>query len=131
MGSESPLATGLKGMIDALSLAGSDGTILWPRRCTGDPDAIERTLALVDHFVGLARHGTPAAVVGFEVPLLDLTPAQVLDLTANLGAPLGASWPCEEDAEQPCGSCASCQLWIEASRASGRPLPWAGAAVPG
>lgn len=117
--------SGRLGLVKALDLAGPDGTIFWGRRCTEDPDAIAETLALVDHLAGIARYSQPAALIQFDLPLLDLTAAQVLDLASTLGAPLGACWSCLRAGAGPCGECPRCLSWLEASKTSGRPLPWA------
>ena len=117
-------ARGIVGLVMAIEQAGPEGTVMWPRRCTADPEGIARTLGLVEHLTGLAHCAHPGATTEIDLPLLDLSPSQVLELGASLGAPLQAGWPCEADRAQPCQSCDPCQLWIEASRASGRPVPW-------
>ena len=117
-------SVGRLGLVKALDLAGPQGTILWGHRCTMIPDAIADTLALVDHLAGVARYSQPSYLVHFDLPLLDLTAGQVLDLASALGAPLGACWSCQHAGHAPCGECPSCSSWLEASKASGRPLPW-------
>ena len=122
---------GRQGLIKAIDLAGPDGTILWGRRCSECPDAIADTLALAEHLTGIARYSQPSCLIQFDLPLLDLTAGQVLDLASTLGAPLGACWSCEHTGPEPCGDCPSCLSWLEASRESGRPLPRAGSPTPG
>ena len=115
---------GVVGLATAISQAGPEGTILWPRRCTNDPEGIARTLSLVEHLTGLAHCSHPGSSLEIELPLLDLSPTQVLELGASLGTPFQASWPCEAAGTQTCHQCDGCLIWIEASERSGRALPW-------
>ena len=101
-----------------------EATVVWPRRCTGDPDGIARSVAMAEQLTGLAEATRPGSSLEIELPLLDLSPSQVLELASALGAPLGASWPCDIDGPSPSPDCETYQLWMEAAVASGRPLPW-------
>ena len=51
---------GVVGLATAISQAGPEGTILWPRRCTNDPEGIARTLSLVEHLTGLELKQMPS-----------------------------------------------------------------------
>lgn len=58
-----------------------------------------------------------------NMPLLELEPWQVIDLGAQVNAPLGTSWSCEKRAGDPCGECNGCQAREAAFHRSGRPDP--------
>jgi 7-cyano-7-deazaguanine synthase len=62
---------------------------------------------------------------GLEVlaPLLEMEPWQVVDLGAQVSAPLALSWSCEKRAGDPCGECAGCRQRDAAFQRSGRPDP--------
>ena len=57
------------------------------------------------------------------MPLLELEPWQVVDLGAQVSAPLAIAWSCEKRAGDPCGECAGCREREAAFQRSGRPDP--------
>jgi 7-cyano-7-deazaguanine synthase len=62
---------------------------------------------------------------GLEVvmPLLELEPWQVVDLGAQVSAPLALTWSCEKRAGDPCGDCVGCREREQAFQRAGRPDP--------
>jgi 7-cyano-7-deazaguanine synthase len=62
---------------------------------------------------------------GLEVvmPLLELEPWQVVDLGAQVNAPLALTWSCEKRAGDPCGECVGCREREQAFQRAGRPDP--------
>lgn len=57
------------------------------------------------------------------MPLLELEPWQVVDLGAQVNAPLAMSWSCEKRAGDPCNECAGCREREAAFQRAGRPDP--------
>ena len=61
-------------------------------------------------------------------PLLELEAWQVVDVGAQISAPLDKSWSCMDDGAEPCGSCRGCrtreQAFVQAGKADpmGRPV---------
>lgn len=55
-----------------------------------------------------AWRGPGVSVPKLVMPLLALDRHEVLALGERLGAPVGRTWSCYEDAEAPCGSCPAC-----------------------
>ncbi|TVQ54041.1 MAG: hypothetical protein EA377_06550 [Phycisphaerales bacterium] len=68
--------------------------------------------------------GPAAGDVLIDVPLVDLTEADVIKLADDCDVPLDAFWPCEHGEPVPCGQCASCRTWREAFQSFGLPWPW-------
>ena len=65
-----------------------------------------------------------------DLPVVDFTDAQLVDLAEELGAPLQAFWPCNGAADRPCGRCEGCRRWSAAFREVGVPWPWAERGAP-
>lgn len=55
-----------------------------------------------------AWRGGDVIVPKLVMPLLELDRDKVLDLGETLGAPIGITWSCYEDADAPCGACTAC-----------------------
>jgi hypothetical protein len=68
-----------------------------------------------------------AAALAIEVPVVDLSDAELVDLADDTGAPLRAFWPCAGTGDQqaePCGRCVGCNRWQAAFAAARVPWPW-------
>lgn len=70
----------------------------------------------------------PCAQTELEVtaPLLELEPAQVIDLAFQTGAPLDRTWSCTEDSADPCWACRGCRAREAAFQQAGKPDPMRG-----
>lgn len=109
--------------------------IVWPIQI-GQPGADQPSLdAIADAFdrgllaARLLSVDAKDADLHVETPLVDLSDTQMMDLAADMDAPLaaGAAWWCHrhaesEAAEAPCGQCVSCRRWTSAVRSVG--LTW-------
>jgi 7-cyano-7-deazaguanine synthase in queuosine biosynthesis len=59
-----------------------------------------------------------------DLPLVDLTDAQLVDLAEDTGAPMHAFWPCAGAGGVPCETCAGCRRWRAAFAEAGVAWPW-------
>ncbi len=105
--------------------------ILCPFHVGHDVEAIGEVVRQIDALMDLIRDGgsneennSAEGDLLIDVPLVDLTEADVIKLADDCDAPLDAFWPCEEGEAVPCGRCSSCRTWREAFRATGLPWPW-------
>jgi 7-cyano-7-deazaguanine synthase len=98
---------------------------------SGYPDCRPEFIAA---FEALARVATKAGVEGgafaVHAPLLHLTKARIVQLGAQLGAPLHLTWSCYDPtpAGRPCGLCDSCRLRAAGFAQAGVADPALGAA---
>lgn len=119
-------------LLSACSLAIDHGLsrVVWPRHLgaeAGDQavDAYDRA-NVISHLaaIDLPRHGGPGEI-RIEVPLLELSDTELLDLALDLDAPVprpvrgaaafgrgqGACWWCEGGGDEQCGVCGPCGRW--------------------
>lgn len=66
-----------------------------------------------------------------DLPLVDLTDAELIELADDAGAPLDQCWPCANSSDQPCASCPECERWQRAFEELGVPWPWKAALAVG
>ncbi len=97
--------------------------MVWPIQAGPDPHAVVATIERAHRIASLARIGE-ARGLDLDLPLVDLTDLQVLEIADDAGAPLGACWPCEESVPTPCGACTGCGRWRRAFRQLHLPWPW-------
>ena len=111
-------------LFDGIESSAPGSRLAWPQRCGPNAAALASELAMAEHL--LQANALNSGVEGVELfsPLIDLEPTQVLDLAFDLGAPFQASWPCDQGADEPCGTCPGCKLWAAAASKLGRPWPW-------
>jgi 7-cyano-7-deazaguanine synthase in queuosine biosynthesis len=64
-----------------------------------------------------------------DLPFIDFTDEQIVELADDSGAPVRDFWPCVGGGCQPCASCDGCARWLSAFRAVGIPWPWTAARV--
>lgn len=72
-----------------------------------------------------ARSDFRAPVI--EMPVVDLSDGELVDLGEDAGAPMRAFWPCMlpgEAGAEPCGRCAGCRRWSAAFAHAGVAWPW-------
>lgn len=78
--------------------------------------------AILGDLSGLEPGADP---VDIDLPLFDLSDAQLVELAMDLGVPFRQFWPCDEAESTPCGHCGGCTRWQSALRAPGVTWPWA------
>jgi hypothetical protein len=99
--------------------------VIWPIACGHDPDAVVEAVDRAHTVAALIGPDAGREPVEIDLPLLDLTDVQVLEVADDAGAPLQAFWPCVEGSPEPCTRCEPCRRWRRAFEASGLPWPWA------
>lgn len=106
--------------------------IVWAHQIGPDASLVGETVQRANMVAELAQLGAdspwPAGLV-IDLPVIDLTDTQMVDLAEDTGAPISCFWPCRGDGERPCGSCPGCQRWQRAFDDSGVAWPWACAQV--
>ena len=102
--------------------------IIWPQQIGPDFQRMGEAVDLAHMVMGLASGGHQA---GFEpgefiidLPLIDLTDEQVVDLADVSGGLMELFWPCEESRDMPCGTCHECLRWEKAFQAVNVDWPW-------
>lgn len=81
--------------------------VIWPVQYNGDHKLIARTTeqtVLIEHLAQLERPVTPL----IELPVLDLTDAQLIELGGQLDVPWHLAWVCNNHGSSPCLCCESC-----------------------
>ena len=58
-----------------------------------------------------------------EIPIIEMSKADIVRLAMELEAPLELTWSCYQGGEIPCGRCDSCILRASGFRAAGYPDP--------
>ena len=103
-----------------------EGVTFKPRKWELGPEAQRVTEAVdrANQVAALAATGGEPSSLVVDLPLIDLTDPQVVDLADDTGAPLRAFWPCERAGPEPCGSCPGCTRWLGAFREAGVTWPW-------
>jgi 7-cyano-7-deazaguanine synthase in queuosine biosynthesis len=79
-----------------------------PVQINGDFTTITRAteeVVLIEQLIKLEQQQTPV----IDMPLLDLTDQQMIELGCQLGVPWDCAWTCMMTQEHPCGVCAACQ----------------------
>lgn len=111
-------------ILDGVLAANQEEHVVWPVRCGADAEQVASAIETAQHLARAAalQEGTPACTI--LTPIIDLDPAQMLELAFDLGAPLAAAWPCEGSGPSPCGRCESCNQWREGAKRIGREWPW-------
>ena len=81
--------------------------VIWPVQYNGDHKLIARTTeqtVLIEHLAQLERPTTPL----IELPVLDLTDGQLIELGSQLDVPWHLAWVCNNHGSAPCLCCESC-----------------------
>ncbi|MHC4273959.1 MAG: 7-cyano-7-deazaguanine synthase [Planctomycetota bacterium] len=106
--------------------------IIWPHQVGPDAGAVglavERA-SLVSALVEISGGQQAGAEMVIDLPLVDLTDAQLVDLAEDAGAPMHAFWPCAGAGGLPCETCAGCRRWQAAFAEAGVAWPWVPATV--
>ncbi len=61
--------------------------------------------------------------VQIEIPIIEMSKADIVKLGVEIKAPLGLTWSCYQGGEVPCGRCDSCILRANGFREAGYPDP--------
>jgi hypothetical protein len=132
--------TGVAGQLEGLAQAGlllqaaaaarrlACPRIIWPHQVGPDPEAVGPAVERASLVAALAEigGGQPAGPeLVIDLPLVDLTDAQLADLAEDGGAVMHGFWPCAAGGDAPCGVCAGCRRWRSAFAEAGVSWPWA------
>ena len=101
--------------------------IVWPHQVGPDAEAVGLAVERASLVSALAEidGGQPARQeLVIDLPLVDLTDAQLADLAEDEGAPMHAFWPCSGAGDLPCGACPGCRRWRAAFAEAGVAWPW-------
>lgn len=117
------LLTGL-----AIALEYEASTLCWPVSCDGDFVSMakaQQQLQWVQHLA--EQEHTPLPLV--QLPLLEWSDRQVLELGQRLKAPFHLSWSCQMHSLAPCRTCEGCRRRQAAFDALGLQDSWEGHAA--
>lgn len=112
---------GIGRVVWPVQFAGTDATT----RLTQVGGAFDRAL-LAARLLSVDTRQTSGLSVLIHTPLAELTDTQLLDLAADMDAPVGTAWWCENQTQPqqpPCGKCASCLRWLSAMKHAGIVAP--------
>lgn len=94
--------------------------VIWPVQFNNDHRLIARTTeqtVLIEHLAQLERQREEVPAI--ELPVLDLTDAQLVELGGQLDVPWQMAWVCNNAGQQPCLSCESCMRRRKAFQLAG------------
>jgi 7-cyano-7-deazaguanine synthase in queuosine biosynthesis len=92
--------------------------VIWPAQFNGDHQLIARTTEqalLIEHLAQLERANVPV----IDLPILDLTDSQLIELGSQLDVPWHLAWTCDGHSDKPCLSCPSCMRRRQAFHIAG------------
>jgi len=92
--------------------------IVWPIAVDAEHDAvgqISEQVILLRQVAELAGHTPPK----IDMPLLELTDRQIIELGEQLGVSWDLAWSCQSDGEKPCLRCPDCQRRAAAFESAG------------
>lgn len=72
------------------------------------PDAAPDFFRSLEILINKGKHSKDGAKINFLFPLAKMTKLEVINLANNLNVPLGWTWSCYTDGNEPCGNCTSC-----------------------
>ena len=118
-------------LLHAVAAAGQTGCrrIVWPIVAGTEYEAIAPLVDRAESIAALARIGPMPVDLTIDLPFVDLTDHQIVDLLDESGAPWDRFWPCERGGDAPCGTCSECRRWRGAFQHVGLPWPWEPAAA--
>ncbi|MBL4701209.1 MAG: 7-cyano-7-deazaguanine synthase [Phycisphaeraceae bacterium] len=93
--------------------------LIVPFACNADHDRIARIteqLTLVLHLVEL---DDAQAIPVVEMPLLELTDRELIELGEQMQVPWSKSWSCRNAGDEPCGGCPACVSRSQAFQEAG------------
>ena len=101
--------------------------IVWPKVVGPHAGRVGRTVQRATMVAALADLDARVPIseqIVIDVPLVDLTDEQLVDLAEDAGAPMRSFRACDGGAADPCGRCDGCRRWLAAFDAAGVPWPW-------
>ncbi len=116
----------------AAAIAATDAgcqKVVWPKQVGSDPKQICIAVERANLVVALAETGQTANTLMIDLPLVDLSEKQIVDLGDDQGMLDQSFWPCDSGQKAPCGTCIDCRRWAKGFEAAGQPWPWAAIAV--
>ena len=103
--------------------------IVWPHQVGPEAQLVTEAVDRANQVAALAATGGQPSSLVVDLPLIDLSDPQVVDLADDTGAPLRAFWPCQRDGPEPCESCRGCTRWRGAFREADVAWPWSAVAT--
>ena len=103
--------------------------VVWAKQVGPDPKQICIAVERANLVVALAETGQTSSSLMIDLPLVDLSEKQIVDLGDDQGLLDQSFWPCEGGQKAPCGTCINCRRWAKGFEAAGQPWPWAAVAV--
>ena len=101
--------------------------VVWPKAVGPEAGPVGRAVqraTMVAELADLDALTPTADRIVIDLPLIDLTDTQLVDLAEDAGAPMRSFRPCDGDAAEPCRRCDGCRRWLAAFDAAGMPWPW-------
>lgn len=93
-------------------------------------ELMNRAHAVANLTTNLTASGPRGPRVAIDLPLVDLSDRQLIDLLQDSGAPTASFWPCHQGQNEPCHACHGCKRWQTAFSTAGTvPWPWERLAV--
>lgn len=90
-----------------------------PYQCDASHEQIARITeqaTLVQHIAELEFDGE---LPPLDMPILDMSDRQLIELGGQMNVPWGMSWSCRHTGEQPCGGCEACIRRAKAFKEAG------------
>ena len=103
--------------------------VVWPKQVGPDPKQICIAVERANLVVALAETGQTSSSLMIDLPLVDLSEKQIVDLGDDQGMLDQSFWPCEGGQKTPCGRCIDCSRWSKGFEEAGQPWPWAALVV--
>lgn len=103
--------------------------VVWPKQVGPDPKQICIAVERANLVVALTETGQTTSTLMIDLPLVDLSEKQIVDLGDDQGMLDQSFWPCDSGQKAPCGTCIDCRRWARGFQEAGQPWPWAAIAV--
>jgi hypothetical protein len=117
-------------LVETVTIALQHGAdrIIWTAHAGPHPEPVGH-LATIAHEVAGWVEWVNHRGIAIDLPIVELTDRQLLELIDDAGIPIALAWPCERGGEEPCTICQSCRRWLIACDDLGLGWPWAKAPV--
>ena len=99
-------------------------TITWPLACGSDITVMTLAAETVQLFSLGANVNTELATIDFDLPVIDLTDEQIVELAEDGQVTADGWWPCIASSDEPCNACTGCTRWKAAHEKHGAAWPW-------
>lgn len=84
---------------------------------SGYPDCRSEFIEAFNKAISLGTK--PETKIDLEVPIINLSKKEIIELGIKLGTPFHLTWSCYRDTELACGRCASCKQRLKAFKEAG------------